>query len=266
MNTDPELLDLFHARSGIVCAVGAGGKKSVLYRLLAAHPGRAAFTSTVFTHPFPAGFPFPVVVTGRDAIVEAALRESAAHPRIAYVCPSDKPGRYAGLQPGQVSDCHARGHFELTLVKADGARMRLLKGPQENEPVIVPGATTVLGLVSVRVVGKPLTPQHTHRPERIAAITGARLDEPLRAEHVARLIAAGDGLFKGTGSTRALPVINMADRPEHLRLAREIALRALGLSPRYDRVIITSMRADQPVLDVVERPQRPPARDHGASI
>lgn len=263
MSADADLLDIFHARSGIVCAVGAGGKKSVLYRLLRAHAGRAAFTSTVFTHPFPADFPFPVVVAGRGQIVDAALRAGATQARIAYVRPSDKPERYAGLLPEQVMDCHLRGHFDLTLVKADGARMRLLKGSREDEPVIVPGAVTVLGLVSVRAVGLPLTAQHAHRPERIAAITGARVDAPITAEHVARLIAAQEGLFKGAGHARALPVINMADRPEHLRVAREIALRALDLSPRYDRVVITSMRAAQPVLDVVERPL---ARRHGTWV
>ena len=31
------LLDLLAARTGLVCAVGAGGKKSTLYRLAEAH-------------------------------------------------------------------------------------------------------------------------------------------------------------------------------------------------------------------------------------
>lgn len=253
MTAPADLLDIFNARSGIVCAVGAGGKKSVLYRLLQAHPGRAAFTSSVFTHPFPGDFPFPVVMAERDRIVDRALQAGAAHPRIAYVCPSDKPKRYAGLEPGQIGDCHVRGRFEVTLVKADGARMRLLKAPADDEPNIVPGATTVLGLVSVRVVGLPLTPQHTHRPERIAAITGAHPGEPVTAEHVARLVAAEDGLFKGSAGAHRVPVINMADRPELVHVAREIAHRALELGARYDRVVITSMRASTLVQDVVAR-------------
>ena len=43
------LLDLLGARSGIVCAVGAGGKKTVLQHLAAAHPGRVAMTATGVT-------------------------------------------------------------------------------------------------------------------------------------------------------------------------------------------------------------------------
>ena len=51
--TDDELLDLFHARRGVICAVGAGGKKSTLYQLAARHPGLIALTATVFTAHFP---------------------------------------------------------------------------------------------------------------------------------------------------------------------------------------------------------------------
>lgn len=251
--TNDELLDLFGARSGIVCAVGAGGKKSVLYRLLRAHPGHAAFTTAVFTHPFPEDFPYPVVVAEPDRIVEAALAAAAEHSKLAYVCPSDKPKRYAGLRPQQIADCHARGHFDLTLVKADGARMRLLKGPRADEPNLVPGAAAVIGVVSVRAVGLALTPQHTHRPERIAAITGATLDAAITAEHVARLIAAPQGLFKGCDGIRVVPVINMADHPEQIATAQAIARRALELSGRYARVVIASMRAANPIRTVVTR-------------
>ena len=47
------LIDALEAREGIVCAVGAGGKKSVLYQLAREHPGRFALTATVHTTEFP---------------------------------------------------------------------------------------------------------------------------------------------------------------------------------------------------------------------
>ncbi len=55
--TDDEILDLFQARRGVICAVGAGGKKSTLYNLVARHPGRVALTATVFTAHFPDAVP-----------------------------------------------------------------------------------------------------------------------------------------------------------------------------------------------------------------
>ena len=47
------LIDSLGAHTGIVCAVGAGGKKSVLYQLAREHSGHFALTATVHTTVFP---------------------------------------------------------------------------------------------------------------------------------------------------------------------------------------------------------------------
>ena len=60
------------------------------------------------------------------------------------------------------------------LIKADGARMRMVKAPAENEPVLAPEIATVLALVSVRALGRPLDETVAHRPERVAAIRSWR--------------------------------------------------------------------------------------------
>lgn len=92
-----------------------------------------------------------------------------------------------------------------------------------------------------------------HRPERIAAVTGAEPDEVLTPRHVARVIASADGLLRGTESARVVPVINMADTDRHRGVALETARIALELSDRYDRVVVAAMRADEPIVDVVTR-------------
>jgi hypothetical protein len=51
--TNQELIEVLDARSGMVCLVGAGGKKTTLYRLASIHPGRIGVTSTVAIPPFP---------------------------------------------------------------------------------------------------------------------------------------------------------------------------------------------------------------------
>ena len=56
------LIDALDARSGIVCAVGAGGKKSVLYQLAREQSGRFALTATVHTTEFPDDLPVESVV------------------------------------------------------------------------------------------------------------------------------------------------------------------------------------------------------------
>lgn len=251
--SDSDLLDALHARRGIVCAVGAGGKKTSLYRLLQAHPGPAAFTATVFTRQFPAELGALPVVDTPDRIVAAVLAAAARTSKLAYACPSDKPGRYSGVSPSQVIECHSRAGFALTLVKADGARMRLIKAPGEHEPCLVGGAATVLALVSAHAVGLPLTEQHVHRPERLAAVTGAAAGEILTPLHLARLIASERGLLQGIGAARVVPVINMADSARYRAAAIEAARVALQLSDRYERVVVAAMRAENPIVEVVTR-------------
>ncbi len=253
MNND-QFLDVLGARSGIVCAVGAAGKKSTLYRLLDVHPGHVAYTTTVFTYALPDDFPAHVVIGDRETVIDDALAAATAHRKVAYACPSDKPGRLAGIPPAQVARCHGAGGFDLTLVKADGARMCLLKAPAAHEPNLVPGATTVLGLLSARAVGMPLDARHVHRPEQVAAVTGASAGETLTARHLARLIAAPDGLRRGTAQARFIPVINMADSARHRAAAVEVARIALDLCDACDRVVVAAMRAADPIIEVVERP------------
>lgn len=251
--SDADLLEALCVSAGIVCAVGAGGKKTTLYRLLRAHTGRVACTATVFTPPFPAGLPAQQVVEAPDTIVAAVLAAARQHARVAFACASDKPGRLAGLTPDQVARCHAEGGFDLTLVKADGARMRLLKAPGPGEPNLVDGTATVLGLMSAHVIGLPLSDRHVHRPERVAAIAGARPGEALTPRHLARVMASVDGLLRGVGDARVVPVINMADSAEHRKAALEAAHIALDLSDRYDRVVVAAMRAASPIVEVVTR-------------
>ena len=248
-----ELLDVLRARRGIVCAVGAGGKKTTLYRLLRAHPGRAAFTSTVFTYTFPDDLAAQPIVAAPEHIVARVLAAAPDHAKLAFACPSEKPGRLVGLTPAQVTECHIRGDFDVTLVKADGARMRMIKAPAAHEPNLVPGAVTVLALVSARAIGLPLSSRCAHRPECVAAVTGAHEGEVLTPLHVARLIASPDGLLRGVGSARVVPVINMADSERERAAALETARIALDASDRYDRVVVAAMHAEAPIVAVLER-------------
>ncbi|HSG66302.1 MAG TPA: selenium cofactor biosynthesis protein YqeC [Gammaproteobacteria bacterium] len=247
------LLDLLEARSGIVCAVGAGGKKSVLYRLVAAHPGRVALTATTFTTHFPDSLGTATVIDNERRLLERVAAQRSPG-RVSYACPSDKPDRHAGVSPGLIERVHEECGFEATFVKADGARMRWIKAPVAGEPVLPEACRTVIALVSARALGEPLTARVAHRVEQIGSVTGAREHERLTPAHVARLIASPEGLLKGSEGRRVIPVINMVDDREREVLARETAQHALELSDRLYRIVLTSLRdPHDPVVAVIER-------------
>ena len=244
------LPELFHAERGIICVVGAGGKKSTLYRIAGEHPGRIAITATVMTLPPPPQARDQAVAAPSDRLLDAVA--AADGRRIFYALPSDKPGRFAGVPPDLIAAIHKAGRFDASLVKADGARMRLIKAPADDEPQIPPGSGTVIPVVSARAIGLPLTEKSAHRVERVADVTAAKPGENLSPLHVARLLASPQGALKGTGDAKVVPVINMVDDDELLAAARETARAALALTRRFDRVVLACMTADSPVVDVIE--------------
>ncbi len=246
-------LDLLGARCGIVCAVGAGGKKSVLQRLAVLHPGPLALTATVLTPRLPAQLPVVQVVAEEPMLLERVRAAAARHPKVAYFAPSLKRERFAGVSPARVAEIHRAAGFTLTLVKADGARMRWIKCPAEDEPRIPAGTTTVIALLSARAIGEPLSERVAHRLDRIEAVSGAKRGEPLTPERVARLMASEEGLLKGAGSAQVVPVINMVDDARREALARRTAEAALALTRRFDRVLLCRLRADSPLVGVVTR-------------
>lgn len=237
---------------GIVCAVGAGGKKSLLYALAREATGRVAVTATVMMLRFPRRLGARVVVDD-DAALRRALAQPGADELLAYACPSDKRGRTAGVAPATIDTIHAEGGFGLTLVKADGARMRGIKAPKPGEPVLPDAATCVLPVVSAGVVGQPLNADAAHRPELLAEVVGAEPGARLTAEHVGRLLASEQGALQATAGKRVVPVINQVDDEERRQHALEAAEVALARSECFDRVVLTCLRRDKPLAGVVFR-------------
>jgi probable selenium-dependent hydroxylase accessory protein YqeC len=249
------LLDVLSAKCGVVCAVGAGGKKSTLYRLAEAHgavgSALVGFTTTVMMAPPPENL-FGEPLLGQGEVLAQALSAAVARRRlVAFAEPSAKPGRLGGLAPEQVASLHARYGFTATLVKADGARMRLIKAPAEDEPVLPPGTATVLPVVSARAIGRPLSLATAHRPERLSQVTGAAQGEALAPIHVARLLVSNLGALHNAGEATVVPIINMVDDPAARLAARDAARQALAMTRRFERVVLTAMTAEQPMVEVV---------------
>jgi len=245
------LHDALHAGTGIVCAVGAGGKKSTLYRLLADHPGRAAFTASVYTTFL------PETLAARQLIApEAALREAVLacgdQAKIVYLQPGDKPARLCAVSIDLLQSLHEQAGFDATYVKADGARMRWIKSPRHDEPMIPPRASTVLVLASARALGERLDPRIAQRVELIEQISGARSGQVLQPRHLASLLTSEQGLLKGTAGFDTVPVINMVDDAPRRRLAVRAAELALAQTDRFTQVVLTCMKREgDPLVEVI---------------
>ncbi|MXR52540.1 putative selenium-dependent hydroxylase accessory protein YqeC [Halovenus sp. WSH3] len=245
-----DLLDAVDARSGVVCVVGAGGKKTMLYTLAgrAADEGlRSVVTATVRIPIFDEQVS-GVVAT--DDPVEA-LRDADSYP-VGAVAGRDGETRYRGYDTAVVDDLGRAGVADVVLAKADGARTREFKAPGDQEPQIPETTETVLPIASVHAVGEPLGEDVVHRPERVASITGLSPGEEITTSDVGAVLASPAGGLKHVpdGAT-TVPVLNKVDDDGLAEVGREIARDVLDRAD-VPRVVLTSLLADDPVVDVIE--------------
>lgn len=247
-----QLLDIFHARSGIVCCVGAGGKKTTMFRLAAEHTGRVGITATAHIEFFPKTLTATKYIAPEPELLEQ-IRDDTGSRLIAFAQPSERRGRRAGINPELLMQFRDEGRFELLLVKADGARSRWLKAPAGHEPPLPDNADTVIAVTSAKAIGKHLTDKIAHRIERITAVTGLEKNEIIQPHHVARLLASEEGALKNTGLARVIPLINMVDDTEREDLARQAATEALSLTDRFDYVVLATMRDQSPIIEIIRQ-------------
>jgi len=250
---DNNILDTFGAHQGVISVVGAGGKKSTIFRLASAHTGKIAITSTVYTPRFRRRLNVHEIIAEADELNERIYVAAKVEKRVAYAHPSDKPARLRGVLPETVRMIHNNNGFDATFVKADGARLRWLKAPDKNEPVPAGGTTLLIPVLSIRAIGIPLSGEVAHRPRDTARIMQMELGERISAVHLARLISSDQGSVKNAGDATIIPVLNMVESKQDLRLARLVAEQALDRSTRFNRVVLASMVRENPVLQVIQR-------------
>jgi probable selenium-dependent hydroxylase accessory protein YqeC len=245
-----ELLDAVDARSGVVCVVGAGGKKTALYTLAsrASEEGRQSVVTATVRIPIFDDQVARVVTTAEPVSEVAATGEWP----VGVVPERDGETRYRGYDTAVVDELAQSGVADVVLVKADGARAREFKAPGDREPQLPASTETVLPVASVHAVGKPLTEEFVHRPERVESITGLDRGEEITPAAVAAVLASPDGGHKRVpDSATVIPVLNKVDDKQLARVGREIARAVLDRAD-LPRVVLTRLLADEPVIDVVE--------------
>ena len=250
--TPTTLAEALLATQGIICAVGAGGKKSTLYQLLTHASGRVGFTATAMTTTPPRRRFDTRLFAEPDKLAAGVPLAAQTHQRIAYACPSEKPGRVAGLPPSLIATLHTHGEFDLTLVKADGARMRGIKAPRDDEPLIVPGCSTVIFVVSAQVIGQPLTEAIAHRVPLLEKRLGIKAGASMTPTHLGHLLSHPQGAWQGVGESQLVTLINQVDSAERYDLAMMAADAALQGERPPIRIVLGSMTANQPLIDIVE--------------
>ncbi|MFC7204197.1 selenium cofactor biosynthesis protein YqeC [Haloferax namakaokahaiae] len=229
-------------RSELVGVVGAGGIKPFLYRLT--EELDAVLTSTV-------GIPIFDDHVAALAVTEDPVSALENHSRrpLGLVPARQSNERYRGYSTERVDE-FAHLTSDQVIVKADGARSRLLKAPDDHEPQLPETTDIVCPLASVKAVGESLTEATVHRPERVASVTECSPGEALSPWDIASVIASHDGGLKCVPRTaRVVPVLTMVETASDEMVADRIA-GWVREHPRVERVVAVDLTESDPVREV----------------
>jgi probable selenium-dependent hydroxylase accessory protein YqeC len=245
----PSLPEALGATKGVVCFVGAGGKKTTMYALARAHSGRVLLSSTSHMYRY-RNDEVDKIVMLEDSY--AGLPELRDHKVVAVATTTETKNRVGGLTADRIQTIYREGGFDVCFIKSDGARSRWIKTPGEHEPLISSFASTVIPVVSAQVLDRQLNDDIAHRPERIAQLLGMQLHDCITDSHLIDLLSNPNGALKNIGDAEVIPLINMVDNQALLLRAREIARAALQRSTRISRIVLGSMK-DARIVEVVTR-------------
>jgi molybdenum cofactor cytidylyltransferase len=240
----------------VVALVGGGGKTTAMFRLaleIVDKGGRAITTTT--TRIFAAQIALaPAHVPTAGATRERVAAALTVHRHVLVIGATDpSTGKADGVSPDVFRRLRAWFPDACILNEADGSRMRPFKAPAEHEPVIPVETTLVVPVVGADVFGKTLDAESVHRPELVSALSGAPLGTPVTPEIVARVLAHPEGGLKGVPvGARVIVAINKVERLGDRKPAHETAERLLR-EPAIQSVVLTAVRADEPVLEVCTR-------------
>lgn len=137
------------------------------------------------------------------------------------------------------------------LVEADGARSHPLKAPAEHEPVIPAWADTVVLVIGLSVLGKPLTAEWVHRPERFSQLSGIPYGQPVSLDGIISMLLNPLGGLKGTTREQSKVVLFNQSDTQQLQIADFEKMHRLMTC--YDKVLVASLQCEPDnILSIIQ--------------
>ena len=175
----------------MVCVMGAGGKATLMKRLIQemlGEPFPVIITSTTNLHALGVEDAPPILLSeeGR-AELQSVAQDWSGRGAVIWVEKKLPQNMFRGLEARQVEALRASGFHGVMVVKTDGARKRLIKAPGPSEPVIPAGATHCVLVLGLAAIGRKADERIVHRMEKVRAVAGLEAGEVIGAHHLARL-------------------------------------------------------------------------------
>jgi probable selenium-dependent hydroxylase accessory protein YqeC len=181
---------MFNIKKGeIVSIVGAGGKSTLLHFLSEKYgkDNRVLLTTTTKIN-YPPNYDYLFHSIDDILVMEKPLKNG-----IYVVAPKYKE-KLSGLSNEELDKI--RKYFDYIFIEADGARMKLLKGWNETEPVIYDKTTITVGVVNKKLLGSVISGENIHRVDKFCQLIGKQVGDTLEEEDFQKIIYNSKGLFK----------------------------------------------------------------------
>lgn len=191
---------------GITAIVGAGGKTTVLSKLveyggLVGMPTMVTTTTKLYESQVAAWNPY----YGDDFNeAEAACQKAMQRGRCASWFSGVDGTKVTALSSKAIDEMHMVHPGWQILVEADGAKEKWLKAPKESEPVIPGKTATTIGVVNLQMLGTPMDERHVHNLSEVAAIMDRPEGAVVTSTMLAKLVLHPQGLFQYSKGRRIL--------------------------------------------------------------
>jgi molybdenum cofactor cytidylyltransferase len=221
--------------------VGAGGKTSTLFHLAHTLPGTILVTTTTHLGVSQVSFADQhYVITSPEELSYKALFSKKVNLLTGLLTIDN---RFRSPDETVLTKMHelAKERNMYLLVEADGARTLSLKAPATHEPCIPVWCEVVIVCAGLSALGKPMTSEWVHRPEKFAALAHKGIGELITLPDIVRVLVHPEGGLKGIPpSACRIAFLNQADTQEMFAIAQE-AVPGL-LAGGYDGVYIGSLQ------------------------
>ena len=240
----------------IVSLVGGGGKTSAMFRLgdeLAALGWRTVTTTSTHITVEQVALAPHAILLPNQGMSHLGNRLSTHSPTLLVGEIDPHTNRARGLLPEVIDRIPSLAGVDVVINEADGARTLPFKAPADHEPVITPGTTLVVPMVGIDVVGRPLDATHVHRPQRVRALTGAGLGQPVTPELIAAVLThPHGGLKRVPPRARVVVLVNKVHTQADAETAGRLADLLLD-APRIEAVAVGAVQEADPIRLVKSR-------------
>lgn len=241
---------------GVISLVGAGGKTSLMYRLAAEFASKDDFvlstTTTKIMMPSLRQSSLVIFSNSAESLLNQAKVHlidnrhlSAASNRIANF-----PQKLCGFSPRVINEIWDAGLFKWIIVEADGAARRPIKAPADHEPVIPQSSTTIIGVVGLRSLGKPVGEKWVFRHDRYSAITGLSEGDPITEKSIAEAALHENGFFKNSPDhAKKILFLNAANHSKGIATGKVIAnhLKKSSKGAKIKKILVGQPLDDKPI-------------------